>query len=151
MTARRMRRESPNCPLGRFRLPGRAESLSAKTYLRTGFRSSCQNKWGTPMATESVRSPRPSDPLHTAQELERYQKKENTRQEALVGERVLHDLGKPRDLLQVQVRPVWENTYRVNIFVGASAASARIVNSFFVVTDADGKVIESTPRVSRQY
>jgi hypothetical protein len=79
---------------------------------------------------------------------------ERTKQEAqnaLVGECVLHGLGKPRDLLQVQVRPVWENTYRVNIFVGAGIASAKIVNSFFVVTDADGKVLESTPRIARRY
>jgi len=72
-------------------------------------------------------------------------------QNALVGEQVLHDLGQPRDLLKVQVRQLWDNTYRVNIFVGVSAASARIVNSFFVVTDGDGNMIESTPRILRQH
>ena len=70
---------------------------------------------------------------------------------ALVGEQVLHALGEPSDLLRVQVRPLWEDTYRVNVFVGVNAASARVANSYFVVTDGDGNVLESTPQVRRLY
>ena len=70
---------------------------------------------------------------------------------ALIGEQVLHALGEPSDLLKVQARPLWEGTYRVNVFVGVNAASARIANSYFVVVDGDGNILESTPKVQRQY
>jgi hypothetical protein len=70
---------------------------------------------------------------------------------ALVEEQVLYALGLPSDLLKVQVWPLWERTYRVNVFVGENAASAKIANSYFVVTDDDGSLLESTPRVQRLY
>src|SRR5947209_7278269 len=70
---------------------------------------------------------------------------------ALIGEQVLHALGEPGDLLKVQVRPLWGGTYRVNVFVGVNAASARVANSYFVVADGDGNILESTPKVRRQY
>ena len=57
----------------------------------------------------------------------------------------------PGDLLRVQVRPLWEDNYRVNVLVGVNAASARVANSYFVVTDGDGNVLESTPQVRRLY
>ena len=43
---------------------------------------------------------------------------------SLIGEQVIHALGKPGDLLQVQVRPLWENYYRANVFIGKDAGSA---------------------------
>ena len=64
---------------------------------------------------------------------------------------MLHALGEPGDLLRVQVRPLWEGNYRVNVFVGVNAASARVANSYFVVADGDGNVLESTPEVRRLY
>jgi hypothetical protein len=106
------------------------------------------------MAAENARSQLQSDSLRTARELERSKEIEKYKREvknALVGEQVLHELGQPRDLLKVQVRPLWDNTYRVNVFVGVSPASARIANSFFVVTDGDCNILESTPRILRQH
>ena len=70
---------------------------------------------------------------------------------ALVGEQVLHALGEPRNLLKVQVRPLWDGNYRVNVFVGADAANAKIRHSYFVVADGDGNVLDSTPKMQRQY
>ena len=70
---------------------------------------------------------------------------------ALIGEQVLHALGEPSDLLRVQVRPLWEDTYRVNVLVGVNAASARVAHSYFVVADGDANVLESTPEVRRLY
>jgi hypothetical protein len=35
---------------------------------------------------------------------------------ALVREQVLHALGEPEGLLNVQVRPLWEGHFRVKIF-----------------------------------
>jgi len=71
--------------------------------------------------------------------------------DSLVREQVIHNLGKPTDLLSVQVRPLWGTRYRVNVVVGANAASARVVDSFFLVTDADGSILEATPKIKRRY
>ena len=40
---------------------------------------------------------------------------------ALIGEQLLHTLGEPGDLLKVQVRPLWEDRYRVNVLTGGDA------------------------------
>ena len=65
--------------------------------------------------------------------------------------RQVQALGKPGDLLDVQVRPLWGPHYRVNVFVGANITCARIIHSFFLVTDGNGNVLESTPKIKRQY
>lgn len=70
---------------------------------------------------------------------------------SLVGEQVINTLGAPRDLLRVQVQPLWGTRYRVNIYVGVSAACARMSDSYFLVTDDDGNILESTPKIKRQY
>jgi hypothetical protein len=70
---------------------------------------------------------------------------------AVVGEQVMHRLGEPDDLLQVQVRPLWEHYYRVNVFVGANTAFARIANSYFVQTDREGEIVTSNPTILKQY
>jgi hypothetical protein len=69
----------------------------------------------------------------------------------LIGRQVLQTLGQPPDLVTVQVRPLWEGAYRVNIFVGKDIVSAKILNSYFVGTDADGVVVASTPKITKQY
>jgi hypothetical protein len=68
-----------------------------------------------------------------------------------IQQQVLQSLGKPRNLLKVQVNPVWDNHYRVNIFVGSDGASATIPNSFFLVVDTEGSVIAATPKIVKQY
>jgi hypothetical protein len=70
---------------------------------------------------------------------------------ALVGEQVMQTLGDPANLLQVQVRLLWDQYYRVNIFVGAHSACATIAHSYFIQTDRDGMVVASTPRLIKQY
>lgn len=70
---------------------------------------------------------------------------------ALIGEQVIHALGEPGDLLKVQVRPVGENHYRVNVVVGEDAGCARVADSYFLVTDEDGNVLRSTPAITRRY
>jgi hypothetical protein len=69
----------------------------------------------------------------------------------LIRKQVLHTLGEPVGLLRVQVRPLWDKNYRVNVFVGVNVACARVVHSYFVVTDGDGKVLDATPKVQKQY
>jgi hypothetical protein len=68
--------------------------------------------------------------------------------QALVEEQVIHRLGNPVGLRNVQVRRLWENRYRVNVLVGDSAASARIANSYFVKADSDGNIVESNPEMT---
>ena len=70
---------------------------------------------------------------------------------ALIGERVIHTLGEPGDLLQVQVRRLWENHYRVNILIGADAASGKVANSYFLQADGAGNILQSTPKILKQY
>jgi hypothetical protein len=84
------------------------------------------------------------------------QNKENERrkretQNGLIGAQVIHTLGKPGDLHDLQVRRLWEDHYRVNVFIGADAASAKIANSYFVKADSDGNIIESNPKIKNQY
>jgi hypothetical protein len=70
---------------------------------------------------------------------------------AVIGDRVIHSVGNPGDLQRVQVQPLWEDRYRVNIFVGVDAASAKIAHSYFLVADEDGNILVSTPKMARHY
>ena len=70
---------------------------------------------------------------------------------AAIGNRVIHTLGQPSDLHLVQVRHLWEDRYRVNVLVGAETVSAKVLHSYFLVADLDGNIIESVPKITRQY
>jgi hypothetical protein len=69
----------------------------------------------------------------------------------LIGEQVVHFLGSPVDLLQVQVRPIGGDRYRVNVIVGKDVTSARIADSFFVTADGDGNLVTSSPKIAKLY
>jgi hypothetical protein len=91
----------------------------------------------------------------TASEEREQEKEEKRRQRerlsALIGKWVLFALGRPDHLQGVQVRPLWEDYYRVNVLVGSDAASARVAHSYFLVIGDDGNVVESTPEITRLY
>ena len=70
---------------------------------------------------------------------------------AVIGAQVIHTLGMPVDLHDVHVRRLWEDRYRVNVLIGADAASVKIANSYFIKTDSDGNIVESTPKVKKVY
>src|SRR5262249_51509156 len=86
------------------------------------------------------------DMQHTDQESQ-----ERQRVIAVIGKHVIHTLGKPCGLHDVQVRHLWEDHYRANVWVGVDAASAKVAHSYFLVADGDGNVIASTPKIMRQY
>src|SRR5690348_12125045 len=65
--------------------------------------------------------------------------------------KILQPLGRPATLYRLEVRHLWEKHYRVNVFVGADAASTRIAHSFFLSTDEDGNIIASAPTITRTY
>jgi hypothetical protein len=70
---------------------------------------------------------------------------------SLIGEQVILALGEPRDLLKVQIRPLWENYYRANVFTGKDAGSAQIADSYFLTADCDGNIIASAPEIAKKY
>jgi hypothetical protein len=70
---------------------------------------------------------------------------------AFIGEQVIHALGTPVDLLEVQVRRLWEGQYRANVFVGADITSARVAHSYFLKVDDNGTILASSPKLARQY
>jgi hypothetical protein len=71
--------------------------------------------------------------------------------QALVEEQVIHRIGKPLGLRNVQVRRLWENRYRVNVFIGEYAVSAKIANSYFVTADSDGNIVDSNPEMTKLF
>jgi hypothetical protein len=68
---------------------------------------------------------------------------------ALIGEQVIHTLGELNSLHKVQVCRLWKDHYRVNIFIGGDALSARIANSYFVEADSNGNIVASRPRITK--
>jgi hypothetical protein len=80
------------------------------------------------------------------EKLHRQEEKQKRKQVKLViSNQIIEALGQPGDLHKVQVRPLWEDHYRINVFVGVDAASLKLAHSYFLVADDDGKIIASTP------
>jgi hypothetical protein len=73
------------------------------------------------------------------------------RRSAVIVNQLLQALGRPIALYRVEVRHLWENHYRANVFVGADAASTRIAHSFFLAADEDGNIVASVPEITRKY
>lgn len=77
--------------------------------------------------------------------------KEHREQDSVIGSRVLRALGQPRDLQRVQVRRLWGDHFRVNVFVGADTASARVAHSYFLAADGEGNITACNPQITKQY
>jgi hypothetical protein len=95
-----------------------------------------------------------SNSMPTTQEREQLRDLKQHRRDtlnALIGEQLIHTLGAPGDLLKVQVRRLWANKYRVNIFVGVDVVTAKVAHSYFLSVDANGNIMESTPKITKQY
>jgi len=70
---------------------------------------------------------------------------------AAIRTRVLTALGLPPGLYRVNVLPVRQSHYRVNVLVGPDAASAKITHSYFLEAGDDGAIISSSPPLVRLY
>ena len=103
----------------------------------------------SPLGDSEVRSTMPT--TEPAEQDKKLEKHKGDTLKLLIGEQVLHTLGKPDGLYDVQVRRLWEDRYRVNVVIGESAASPTIANSYFVKADGDGKIVESDPMIKKQY
>jgi hypothetical protein len=64
---------------------------------------------------------------------------------------VLQSLGEPEHLRGVNVRPLWGQHFRVNVYVGREPSSATVAHSYFLLADADGRIISSNPIITRTY
>ena len=88
---------------------------------------------------------------HEAQASADREKQSHQQLRRVIGEQVMRILGQPSALQIVQVRKLWDDHYRVNVIVGANAACAKVAHSYFLVTNSEGNIIASTPKVTRQY
>jgi hypothetical protein len=91
--------------------------------------------------------------MPTTQQTEPYDMGRHMREtlQELIGEQVVHTLGAPDDLFGIHVRPLWKDHYRVNVFVGKDATSARVANSYFLVVDDNGNIVTSSPQIEKRY
>src|SRR5579859_6022760 len=82
---------------------------------------------------------------------EREQRKQDREQVCtLIGRQVLRTLGCPAGFQGVQVRRLWKDHYRVNVLVGADVVSAHVGESYFLVADDGGAIINATPTIVRR-
>jgi len=68
-----------------------------------------------------------------------------------ISTQVLQSLGEPDHLHSVNVRRLWGQRFRVNIYVGRDASAITVAHSYFLVADAEGKIISSDPVIKRTY
>ena len=64
---------------------------------------------------------------------------------------VLSALGRPVGNHRVQVKNVWGDNYRVNVFVGPDVASFTIAHTYFLRADSNGKILTCCPPIARTY
>ena len=73
------------------------------------------------------------------------------RLQSAILQQVIQQLGQPVGRSRVQIRKLWDDRYRVNIFTGPEVGADVIAHSFFLVTDDKGAIVAATPRITRQY
>ena len=69
---------------------------------------------------------------------------------SVIGEQVIHLLGRPNDFIRINVNTLWEHRYRVNVITGKLPSSATISHSYFVTTDGEGRITASIPDITKQ-
>jgi len=86
------------------------------------------------------------------EELPRDQKKQECQKlNAAIGRHVMNALGQPGDQHRIQVKPLWDDHYRVNVIVGKDVNTAKVAHSYFLVTDESGNIIDSAPKIKKEY
>ncbi len=73
--------------------------------------------------------------------------------EGEIARNVLAGLGIPPRLYRVVIRSVGHLKYRANVFIGTGTGTgiSRVAHSFFIDADTEGKIIDSSPAISRMY
>ncbi len=93
-----------------------------------------------PVNTPPAEPVEPSDKPH-----------ERPRPVAAIRAAVLAALGHPPGLFRLNVIPLWQNNYRVNVLVGSDATTVRTAHSFFVAADDAGRLLKAEPPLTKQY
>lgn len=78
-------------------------------------------------------------------------KRAQEQRSSVIVSKLLQALGRPAILHRVELRHLWDDCYRANVYVGADAASTRVAHSYFVVADEAGNIIASVPDITRKY
>ncbi|HTU22465.1 MAG TPA: hypothetical protein VMG10_30775 [Gemmataceae bacterium] len=78
-------------------------------------------------------------------------KRTNEQRSGVIVGQLVQALGRPAGLYRVEVRHLWDNHFRANVFVGTTVTSTRIAHSFFLKADEDGNIVASIPDISRVY
>jgi hypothetical protein len=86
-----------------------------------------------------------------AERKEESERQESGLLEAVVRDNVLSALGRPVGNHRVQVKNVWGDNYRVNVFVGPDVASFTIAHTYFLRADGNGKILTCSPPIARTY
>lgn len=76
---------------------------------------------------------------------------EPAKHHAAIENQVLHALGRPAGLQRMQVRRLWEDHYRVNVFIGVDATCTTVAHSYFLSADEEGNITASSPAITKQY
>jgi hypothetical protein len=76
---------------------------------------------------------------------------EARKREEVIRVGVLKALGRPSELLRVNVMPLWGDNYRVNVVTGEDATAVKIPNSYFVTVDERGTILRSEPSIQKLY
>lgn len=63
-------------------------------------------------------------------------------------DQITKGLNHPKETHTIQVRHLWENRYRVNVFVAGECGTSRVAHSFFVSTNSEGVILESNPAIT---
>ena len=70
-----------------------------------------------------------------------------------IADRVFERLGRPRDLFRIQIRQLWGDKFRVNVYRETDTTQAlpriQMTDSFFVTTDHD--TMTSRPTIEKKY
>lgn len=77
-------------------------------------------------------------------------KKPSTANLKRIEDNVLRVLGQPDNLIRIQVKSLWGNFFRANIFSG-SVDSPAVTHSYFLQATEEGEILKSTPLLIRVY
>jgi hypothetical protein len=78
-------------------------------------------------------------------------KQAHKQRSSVIVDQLLQALGRPTIRHRVEVRHLWDDHYRANVYVGVDSVSTRVAHSYFVVADEAGNIIASVPDITRKY
>ncbi len=84
-------------------------------------------------------------------EPEQQDQQERQRILSLIARNVTLGLGQPIDFIRMQVRPLWDDYFRVNVLVGPNVSSVKVAHSYFLHADGAGNILSANPKITKKY